>query len=908
MGADTILGGGGNDLITPGAGDDVVDGGDGADRVVADAGADGVDSLVGGPGLDTLTYLARADSVHIDLDNPGAVQGRYDPVGGGTLEGDTATGFESAIGGAGDDLLVGSPGSDSLSGNGGADELRPGAAADTVQAGDGDDLVLAADGAADTIDCGLGTDSHESDPGLDTLTSCELAFTSGPVSSGPGSVDEEYGLAGIGQARGVDPVPGHTAMATPDGGVLYLSRGTAVELHRLLPDGGLDPDFGSNGTVATGLLPGLNAVGSDPGGGLVVDSNGRIFVAAAADEAGLRVPAVARFSPRGDLEELRTYTPEDVWSVPAGTVGKSMGLARAPQGHLVLGAALGPQGAGDAALLLVDPATLEPGTARVFTLGDVATYGDLAVRGYAYFAVQRASATTVFRVDADTLTYPNDYWPLSVDGAPALLSLGIEVDNDERPILLTENDHSGLRQLTVERWNADDGEVDSSFSGDGSVGPLVLSPVGSAEPPTQSSGAHLTVDDRDRILVSGRWGTLSSTSLRLMRLGEGGGRDLGFGDASVAEVLPPAERSSITQLVHMPDGRLVALAGSNGAIQAVRVEAARVTDLTTSVTSAGPAGSGAGRRETPRTNLVAAASAFGEGSAATTALQSAPWKSNPWKSNPWKSNPWKSNPWKSNPWKSNPVLAGTPVASLLLLAPPGWSERFAGSRWEGRPPTTVTIGEIVSATLEPGESDPLAGLTMGDVDLTRTRLAHVSTGALLLTGVPISDLPAPAHGGPICGGPCRTPVGPATTLLDLELGGDDLTAYLSAPVSVLSPTDIGGSPLATTMLDDLDLAATPFADVYVEHLGTRAGEIVDLDACAQCSLLEAQSAGALQPAATVELLIEILEGVDWFVGPDELTLGHLIAGLLPSDEAPIDQLPATRCSTRPSCGAPSWSR
>ena len=134
---------------------------------------------------------------------------------------------------------------------------------------------------------------------------------------------------------------------------------------------------------------------------------------------------------------------------------------------------------------VVDPATLEPGTARVFTLGDVATYGDLAVRGYAYFAVQRASATTVFRVDADTLTYPNDYWPLSVDGAPALLSLGIEVDNDERPILLTENDHSGLRQLTVERWNADDGEVDSSFSGDGSVGPLVLSPVGSAEPPTR---------------------------------------------------------------------------------------------------------------------------------------------------------------------------------------------------------------------------------------------------------------------------------------------------------------------------------------------------------------------------------------------------------------------------------------
>ena len=82
----------------------------------------------------------------------------------------------------------------------------------------------------------------------------------------------------------------------------------------------------------------------------------------------------------------------------------------------------------------------------------------------------------------------------------------------------------------------------------------------------------------------------------------------------------------------------------------------------------------------------------------------------------------------------------------------------------------MTVGEVLNAELAPGERDPFDGLTIGNVDLTRTRLADVSTGALLLTGVPLADLP-PSATGSFCSGPCRTPINAQTTLLDLELGG-----------------------------------------------------------------------------------------------------------------------------------------
>ena len=170
---DHIDGGAGNDILVGGAGNDVVDGGDGVDTIVADAGADGADVYTGGAGTDQISYAGRAGSVRIDLASTSADQGSVNASGVST-EGDTVTGFERATGGSGADLLFGTVSAgESFVGNNGADDIRPGGGEDSVDAGAGDDLVLVRDGAADTVDCGPGIDSHRSDPGLDVLTSCE---------------------------------------------------------------------------------------------------------------------------------------------------------------------------------------------------------------------------------------------------------------------------------------------------------------------------------------------------------------------------------------------------------------------------------------------------------------------------------------------------------------------------------------------------------------------------------------------------------------------------------------------------------------------------------------------------------------------------------------------------------------
>ncbi len=96
-GDDVILGGAGNDLIRDGAGADVVDAGSGDDRMVAalDAAADFYD---GGEGTDTIDYSAAKEDVCIDLVNGTA--------SGIEIGSDTITGFEAAIGGAGDDHFL----------------------------------------------------------------------------------------------------------------------------------------------------------------------------------------------------------------------------------------------------------------------------------------------------------------------------------------------------------------------------------------------------------------------------------------------------------------------------------------------------------------------------------------------------------------------------------------------------------------------------------------------------------------------------------------------------------------------------------------------------------------------------------------------------------------------------------
>ena len=128
-GIEGLVGGVGNDLLYGNAGNNTLVGQNGADNLWGGAGAD---RLIGGDGawVDFARYDdANWGNLTISLANPGANTG--------AAAGDTYTGIEGIVGGAGNDLIYGNAAANTLVGQGGADNLWGGAGADQLIGGDG---------------------------------------------------------------------------------------------------------------------------------------------------------------------------------------------------------------------------------------------------------------------------------------------------------------------------------------------------------------------------------------------------------------------------------------------------------------------------------------------------------------------------------------------------------------------------------------------------------------------------------------------------------------------------------------------------------------------------------------------------------------------------------------------------
>lgn len=96
-GNDELYGGGGDDLLCDGDGNDWVFGGSGNDAVMA--ALDGDDDVYdGGEGCDTLDYSATSEGVTVDLAGENAC--------GVEIGDDTISGFETVVGGTGDDHFI----------------------------------------------------------------------------------------------------------------------------------------------------------------------------------------------------------------------------------------------------------------------------------------------------------------------------------------------------------------------------------------------------------------------------------------------------------------------------------------------------------------------------------------------------------------------------------------------------------------------------------------------------------------------------------------------------------------------------------------------------------------------------------------------------------------------------------
>ena len=149
-GAETIVGSASADRIFGYAGNDVISGGLGDDWI---QGGDGTDTLDGGAGVDTLdeSFAVTGETIDLTLGQITAAS---------IVE--TATNFENALGGSGDDAITGTASANRLEGNSGTD---------TLSGGDGDDLLIGGAG-GDALKGGAGIDmaSYETQAAPSTTT------------------------------------------------------------------------------------------------------------------------------------------------------------------------------------------------------------------------------------------------------------------------------------------------------------------------------------------------------------------------------------------------------------------------------------------------------------------------------------------------------------------------------------------------------------------------------------------------------------------------------------------------------------------------------------------------------------------------------------------------------------------
>jgi Ca2+-binding RTX toxin-like protein len=189
-GDDNLNGGGGNDFIDGGIGNDLLNGGDGNDTIVGGGGSDTAsggagddrifssgfgtyngdggndeihasnglpETLNGGAGIDTLVTASFAGNYNIDL-----------VTGVTNFAGESFTGFENVISGAGSDRLSGTNGANSMQAGSGNDFLRGLGGNDNLQGGDGNDSVRGHVG-NDSVSGGAGFDTLTGEAGVDTL-------------------------------------------------------------------------------------------------------------------------------------------------------------------------------------------------------------------------------------------------------------------------------------------------------------------------------------------------------------------------------------------------------------------------------------------------------------------------------------------------------------------------------------------------------------------------------------------------------------------------------------------------------------------------------------------------------------------------------------------------------------------
>ena len=368
-----------------------------------------------------------------------------------------------------------------------------------------------------------------------------------------GALDASFGDGGVATtAFGTGNARAHAVALLPDGRIATTgfadgASGRAFALARYLPNGALDPSFGTGGTTVTPLSEGTDAASS-----IIVLPSGRLLVAGTAEPEGTSAFALARYESNGSLDASfgdggTVVTPNagsnamkmgdavllsngQVAAVGSSTRPNTLALARY-EAHGALDVGFGIEG-------IAMVGDFRPGADYARDVGLQAD-GRFVVLGVAESSSAALATLSRFTPDGSldptfgegghvVAPYaPNDYSSIRYGPRSVSTLQGSIVIAGHTPEATGTGDDDGPRDLFVARFH-DDGSLDTGFGGG-----IITTDLGADE-----VGSTVLAQNDGKVLVVGGTGDYLSPSpsgdVVLVRYTSSGELDSDFGEGGVA--------------------------------------------------------------------------------------------------------------------------------------------------------------------------------------------------------------------------------------------------------------------------------------------------------------------------------------------------------------------------------------
>ncbi|MEY2450784.1 MAG: large repetitive protein [Acidimicrobiaceae bacterium] len=777
--------------------------------------------------------------------------------------------------------------------------------------------------------------------GLLAVTESTASAATPPAGSA-GALDSGFGTGGVTSTS--DPTLTLTAaskvLVQPDGKIVVagIQPGSAgnVVVTRFTATGAKDTTFGA---PLGYTKPGLGSASSQDGVQIALQPDGKILVAGSKVVSSQARIALARLNSNGSLDT--TFASGGTATLAFGSSMPQQhgsGVLVLPSGQILMSIWIGP---GHDAFKVVrysstgvfDTSFGSSGLAisRPIT-GQPAQAADLALTSDNKIVVVGSVNTThnsIAQTDTAVVRFTASGQPDTTFPAPSGNSQGAAIldrnssKNDAANAVLI--DASGRINLSgtiastpsaayVMRLTST-GVADSTFG----TGGVLQGTFGGAA----ATGGGAAFDANGRLLVAGGDGASTTNALGIERLLSSGATpyDGTFGLTSTpgreSVVCSPANSGAGYSVAVQPDQRIVLAGVCNGAITVARLNVGNLSNLTmTTSTPNAPAGHGTiplssvpGGALLSTTNSLMSSPGFGTPGFGTPGFGSpgfgSPGFGTPGFGTPGFGTPGFGTPGFGTPVDQSPLtdpfLGPIPLSAIAIspsaldpTAPSTWDQVLAGTVYAGLPTQSITIQQLFALNPVPAA---LHKVTIGQLDVSATGLRKASVGAYLLGRTPTSALPAPAGGfcNYLTGQPanCSNTNVATASLLGLELQGDSFQSYFSSTPINLVGLALTGSPLSTTLLNNIDVAQTTLGAVRATALTTPSTflKCTPSSTAGPCyTLADALASGNIQTTAGATLGA-LLANSPSAVG--QLYLSNLLLGLMSRQSLPIENLAAT---------------